>query len=157
MGDHGYHLGEHGWWNKVTVFELCAGTPLIVWAPGARGMGKSAAGLVEFIDLYPTIAELCGLEPPAGLEGTSFRPLLDDPLAPANTLPTPRWCAAPGMGRSVRSDRWRYTEWVDGKQGVELYDHNVDPLEYHNLATRPRRTPATLAAMKACCMPRRPD
>ncbi len=148
MGDHGYHLGEHGWWNKVTVFELCARTPLIVWAPGARSMGRSAAGLVEFVDLYPTIAELCGLEPPAGLEGTSFRPLLDDSTRPGKRAAYTQVVRGPGMGRSVRSDRWRYTEWVDGKQGVELYDHNVDPLEYHNLASDPEHA-ATLAAMKA--------
>jgi arylsulfatase A-like enzyme len=147
MGDHGYHLGEHGWWNKVTVFELCARTPLIVWAPGARGMGESTAGIVEFIDLYPTIAELCGLQPPRGLEGTSFRPLLDDPLRPGKRAAYTQVVRGPGMGRSVRTDRWRYTEWVDGKQGVELYDHSLDPLEYHNLAHDPQYA-ATRAELK---------
>jgi uncharacterized sulfatase len=110
-------------------------------------MGKSAAGLVEFIDLFPTIAELCGLEPPAGLEGKSFRPLLEDSTRPGKGAAYTQVVRGPGMGRSVRSDRWRYTEWVDGKQGVELYDHNVDPLEYHNLARDPAHA-ATLATMK---------
>jgi uncharacterized sulfatase len=148
MGDHGYHLGEHGWWNKVTVFELCARTPLIVWAPGASGMGKRAAGLVEFIDLYPTIAALCGLQPPTGLEGTSFRPLLDDPSRAGKRAAYTQVVRGGGMGRSVRTDRWRYTEWLEGKQGVELYDHTVDPLEYHNLARDPQYA-ATLTEMRA--------
>jgi arylsulfatase A-like enzyme len=155
MGDHGYHLGEHGWWNKVTVFELSARPPLIVWAPGAPGMGKRAPGLVEFIDVYPTIAALCGLQPPAGLEGTSFRPLLDDPSRAGKRAAYTQVVRGGGMGRSVRTDRWRYTEWLDGKQGVELYDHTVDPLEYHNLARDPGHA-ATLTEMRAVLHAQRP-
>ncbi len=147
IGDHGYHLGEHGWWNKVTVFELCARTPLIVWAPGTKGMGRSTSGIVEFVDLYPTIADLCGLAPPSGLEGTSFRPLLDDPSRTGKRAAYTQVVRGRFMGRSVRTDRWRYTEWDCGKQGVELYDHNVDPLEYHNLASDPRHS-AIVAELK---------
>src|SRR5262249_30043956 len=79
IGDHGYHLGEHGWWNKNTLFELSTRPPLIVVAPDSKGRGKSATGLVEFVDLYPTLTDLCGLKTPAKLEGTSFRLLLGDP------------------------------------------------------------------------------
>jgi uncharacterized sulfatase len=147
LGDHGYHLGEHGWWNKVTVFELSARPPLIVWAPGAKGMGRSASGIVEFVDLYPTIADLCGLEPPSGLAGTSFRPLLDDPSRAGKRAAYTQVVRGTHMGRSVRSDRWRYTEWDGGAQGVELYDHDVDPLDYHNLAADPQRA-GTIADLK---------
>ncbi len=137
MGDHGYHLGEHGWWNKVTVFELCARTPLIVWAPGMKGMGRDTDGIVELIDLYPTLIELCGLNPAKPNDGQSFRKLLDNPTIPGKSAAFTQVTRGKTMGRSVRSDRWRYTEWGEGKLGIELYDHNNDPLEYYNLATNP--------------------
>ena len=136
LGDHGYHLGEHGWWNKVTVFELCARTPLIVWAPGLAGMGRSTSGIVEFLDIYPTLADLAGLTPPTGLQGTSFKPLLDDSDRPGKPWAYTQVTRGDRMGRSLRTDHWRYTEWEDGKSGVELYDHRSDPLEYQNLAGR---------------------
>ena len=138
MGDHGYHLGEHGWWLKFTIFELCARTPLIVWAPGAKGMGRSTAGIVEFVDIYPTLAELCGLTPPSKQDGASFRALLDDPTKPGKPAAFTQVARGPLMGRSVRTDRWRYTEWDEGRAGVELYDHTNDALEYHNLAADPQ-------------------
>src|SRR5262249_41239304 len=112
-------------------------------------------GIVEFIDLYPTLAELCGLQPPAGLEGTSFRPLLEDPARAGKRAAYTQVVRGAGMGRSVRTDRWRYTEWLDGKQGVELYDHTVDPLEYHNLARDPQHT-AALAEMKTMLHAQKP-
>src|SRR5262249_21754541 len=79
IGDHGYHLGERGWWNKNTLFELSTRAPLLVWAPPMKAPGKSCSRLVEFVDIYQTVTELCGLKASAGLEGLSFRPLLDDP------------------------------------------------------------------------------
>ena len=148
MGDHGYHLGEHGWWNKVTVFELCARTPLIVWAPGMKGMGKSANGIVEFVDLYSTLAGLCGLTPPAQQDGTSFRALLDDPALPGKAAAFTQILRGDKMGRSIRTDRWRYTEWDEGRAGIELYDHTTDALEYHNLASKPEHA-ATLKGLAA--------
>ena len=111
--------------------------------PRARGNGRSSSRTVELVDMYPTLAELCGLPATPGLEGRSLRPLLDDPRArwdkPAITQvargsgPTERF-----MGRSVRTERWRYTEWDGGKKGAELYDHDADPHEYRNLAADPK-------------------
>src|SRR5262249_48598355 len=79
IGDHGYHLGEHGWWNKSTIFELSARAPLIVWAPPMKAPGQPSDRLVEFVDLYPTVTELCKLRAQKNLEGLSFTKLLDDP------------------------------------------------------------------------------
>lgn len=123
LGDHGYHLGEHGWWGKTTLFEESLRVPLLIRAPGAKGNGRACRALVELVDLYPTIADLCGLTPPAGLAGMSLRALLEDPSLPGKD-------AAHSMlrrgervtGRSIRTDRWRYTEWNEGALGVELYD-----------------------------------
>lgn len=147
--DNGYHLGDHGGlWHKNTLFEESARVPLIVWAPGRRGMGARSPRLVELVDLYQTLAELCNLPQPEGLEGLSFAPLLDEPARPwkrgAFTMQgrgRERTEAARDIvfvGRSVRTDRWRYTEWDEGRQGVELYDHARDPGELRNLAGSPR-------------------
>jgi iduronate 2-sulfatase len=149
FGDNGYHLGDHGGlWHKNTLFEESARVPLIVWAPGRRGMGSRCARLVELVDLYPTLTELCGLRQPGNLEGTSFVPLLEDPALPwkkgAFTMQgrgKERTEAARDIvfvGRSVRTERWRYTEWDEGRQGIELYDHSSDPGELQNLAGNPR-------------------
>jgi iduronate 2-sulfatase len=135
-GDHGFHLGEHGQWKKTTLFEEAARVPLIVSAPGMKGRGRSCPRLVELVDLYPTLAELCGLTPPSHLEGRSFRPLLDDPEQPwkAGAYTQLSTGKGKGDGRSVRTERWRYTEWDEGRRGAELYDHHADPHEYRNLA-----------------------
>ena len=122
LGDHGYHLGEHGGlWRKNTLFEESLRVPFIVAAPGLEQPGVAARGLVESLDLYPTLVDLAGLPAVSGLEGTSLRPLLDDPR---QTVKTAAFSIAPRnppeLGRSVRSERWRYTEWPDG--GQELYD-----------------------------------
>ncbi|MEO6243986.1 MAG: sulfatase [Opitutaceae bacterium] len=148
MGDHGYHLGEHGWWNKVTVFELCARTPLIVWAPGLNGMGRPANGLVEFVDIFSTVAELCGLPSPAKQDGATFRALLADPALPGKSAAYTQVRRGEKMGRSVRTDRWRYTEWDEGRDGIELYDHTTDAFEYFNLASQPQHA-ATLKTLAA--------
>jgi iduronate 2-sulfatase len=137
--DHGYHLGEHGGiWQKRTLFEESARTPLFIRAPGARGNGRVCRRVVELVDLYPTLADLCGLRPPPNLAGRSLRPLLDDPesawLGVATTQILRPGDGRPVMGRSLRTDRWRYTEWNEGEAGVELYDHDADPGELVNLA-----------------------
>lgn len=143
--DHGYHLGEHGLWFKQSVFEESARVPMIVIAPG-KAAGKASTRTVELIDLYPTMADLTGVTPPKDLEGFSLRPLLEDPQAKWDHPAYSQVKHGP-MGRSVRTERWRYTEWADGKQGVQLYDHETDPHEYVNLAEDPKHA-ANVAEMK---------
>ena len=143
--DHGYHLGEHnGIWQKRTLFEQAARTPLIIRAPGVKGNGTASTRIVEFVDIYPTLTDLAALKPPKGLEGRSLKPLLDNPLAKWNGTaitqvlrPADKRLPQPVMGRSIRTARWRYTDWAEGKSGVELYDHATDPLEFNNLALQP--------------------
>jgi uncharacterized sulfatase len=133
--DHGYHLGEHGgMWHKMSLFEQSARVPLVVAAPGARGNGRACERLVELVDIYPTLVDLCGLPPPEGLPGRSLRPLLEDPSAGWKEAAFTQVRRGETMGRSVRTARWRYTEWDEGRQGAELYDHDADPHEYENLA-----------------------
>jgi iduronate 2-sulfatase len=138
IGDHGYHLGEHEWWNKVTVFELGARAPMLVWIPGAKGLGKPTEALVEFVDFFPTLIDYAGLQAPHKLSGTSFRSIMDNPELPGKEAAYTQVNRGKAVGRSVRTKRWRYTEWgPNGKDGIELYDHQTDSGEYHNLATAP--------------------
>ncbi len=120
--------------------------PLIVYAPGMKAAGESTPNLAEFIDIYPTLVSLCGLPDRAGLDGIDLSPLLNDPSQPTkdaaysvvsrSTDPSADHARRTDyLGRSVRTDRWRYTEWDGGKRGVELYDHEHDPHEWKNLAT----------------------
>jgi uncharacterized sulfatase len=154
LGDHGYHLGERNWWNKNTLFELSARAPLIIARPGTKNAGKSSPRVVEFLDLYPTLTDLASLSAPATLQGKSLRPLLDDPqVAWDSPAYTQVQRGGKVSGRSVRTDRWRYTEWDDGKAGVELYDHDADPGEYHNLADDPKHA-QVVAEMKPIVRPR---
>lgn len=145
--DHGYHLGEHDWWNKVTVFERCARAPLIVWAPGARAAGKNTRAIVEFVDLYPTLADLCGLKAPPHLQGESFRAVLENPALAGKSAAYTQVTRGRVFGRSVRTDRWRYTEWDGGNQGAELYEVSDDPENYYNLAADPAHA-ATVAELR---------
>ena len=138
LGDNGYQLGEHGIWaRKHTNFETSARVPLIVSAPGRKGSGHKSAAIVELLDVYPTLAEMCGLAAPGGLEGVSFMPVLDDPALPGKPGAYTQHPRGRRMGRSVVSRRYRYTEWAEaGKppEAVELYDHETDPGENLNLA-----------------------
>jgi len=137
IGDNGFHLGDHdGLWSKLTNFEQAARVPLIIVAPGC-GRGKTCARPVELIDLFPTLAELCGLARPGGLEGTSLVPLLTHPDAPWDRAAHTLAFHKDVCGKSVRTERWRLTEWDKGKQGTELYDHEKDPDECTNLADDP--------------------
>jgi uncharacterized sulfatase len=131
MGDHGYHLGERNWWNKNTLFDRSCRAPLIIAAPGMKpGVTRS---LVEFTDLYPTIAQLCGLSAPATVVGRSLVPVLRDPSSTVREVAvTYVTRGAKGGGMSMRTDRWRYTEWSSGER--ELYDHSNDAEESRNVA-----------------------
>ncbi|MEW4530924.1 sulfatase [Maioricimonas sp. JC845] len=141
--DHGYHLGEHnGIWQKRTLFEQGARAPLIVRVPGLNS--GPCERIVEFVDIYPTLTDLAGVDPPDGLAGRSLRPLLEDALAEWDGYavtqvlrPADDRLNEPVMGCSIRTHRYRYTEWGEGKYGIELYDHQADPNEFHNLAIDP--------------------
>jgi iduronate 2-sulfatase len=141
LGDHGYHLGECGWWNKNTLFDRSCRAPLIIAAPDAKHGGECHAP-VEFVDLYPTVVDYCGLQPPEGLAGLSLRPALVDPTTRHKEAAFTLVVRDKGQhGRSVLTDRWRMTSWSDGTR--ELYDHRSDPEETENLAGR-----ATLTAVQ---------
>lgn len=143
--DHGYHLGEHGGvWQKRTLFEEGARAPLIFRVPGMAGNGRECRRVVEFVDIYPTVLDAAGQAVPDGLAGRSLKPLLEDPLreweggAVTQILrPADDRLREPVMGCSIRTERWRYTEWAEGTAGVELYDHGADPMEFENLAIDP--------------------
>jgi iduronate 2-sulfatase len=140
VSDHGYHLGERGQWMKQSLFERSARTPLIIAGPGvSRG---ASSRTVELLDLYPTLGELASLAVPSGLHGRSLKPLLHDPKArwdrPAFTQVRRGGANNPFMGYSVRTEKWRYIEWDEGKQGRQLYNEAEDPDELRNLATDPK-------------------
>jgi arylsulfatase A-like enzyme len=148
-GDHGWHLGDHGIWGKHTLHEIALRSPLIVRAPGIARPGAAAPGLVESVDIYPTLAALCGLKAPAGLDGTSFAPMLADPEADGKAATYGFWSR--GRAHSVRTPRYRLTQWT--KQGkpnelaqIELYDHQVDPGETNNIAAERRKLVVELTA-----------
>ena len=130
--DHGYHMGEHDHYQKTTLFENATHVPLIIAGPGVSATGQSTKSFAEMVDFYPTLAELSGLEAPEFLAGVSLVPALNDVSV------TPRESAFTqySSGYSVRTDRYRYTEWgEDGAAGIELYDHTTDPEELNNLAS----------------------
>ncbi len=157
ISDHGYHLGEHGLWQKMSVFENSCRVPLVIYDPRSKGNGKASSRTVELVDLHATLAELCGLQAPNGsdaktpaVEGKSLKVLLDDPAAkwdlPAITQVSRGTPTATGepvgknpwfLGYSVRNERYRYTEWDGGKKGVQLFDYEKDPGELKNLAADP--------------------
>jgi arylsulfatase A-like enzyme len=156
-GDHGWQLGDHGLWHKHTNFELATRAPLIVSVPSGKSAGKKCEAPVEFVDVYPTLADLCGLPVPAGLDGKSLRPLLENPAAPSGRIALsqyPRGGAQTGnrplMGYSIRDPRWRLTLWRDRSTreivATELYDEQNDPAETVNVADKPENR-ATLAAL----------
>ncbi|HSH95741.1 MAG TPA: sulfatase, partial [Roseimicrobium sp.] len=147
VGDHGYHLGEHDLWGKTSNFELDARVPMLVSAPGNYAKDRRTSSMVELVDLFPTLVDLCGLPQPKGLEGVSLKPVLLDPtktVKPAAFSQHPRpsyFDREPDkqpklMGYSVRTPDVRYTEWRDWKTGKvaarELYDARRDAAELRN-------------------------
>jgi len=153
-GDHGYHLGEQGLWTKANNYELSTRAPLILAVPDHAKPGSTTDALVEFVDLYPTLAEACGLPLPEGLEGTSLLPLLEQPdraWKSAVFSQYPRMGTGSRhrghgdiMGYAVRADRYRYVEWREWKSrqvvARELYDHMSDPNETCNVVNQAERS-----------------
>lgn len=137
IGDHGFHLGEKNLFGKFTHFELDAHSPLIVVDPDSPG-GQATDALVEFVDIYPSLCELAGLHAPAHLDGKSFAPLLRDPGREWKEAAFTQYHLGDHQGRSMRTDRYRYTRWTHGVTGEtmahELYDLHADPRENENLA-----------------------
>jgi uncharacterized sulfatase len=145
--DHGYHTGEHGLWMKQSLFENSARVPLIISAPAQKAKGGASGRTVELLDLYPTLAELCALAPPPALQGKSLKPLLDDPQAAWDRPAFTQVWRGGFAGHSVRTERFRLTEWAGGARGRELYDYQNDPGELHNLANDPAHA-TTLAELQ---------
>ncbi len=132
--DHGYHLGDHFLWGKVTLFDIGAKVPFIVHVPGLTKAGTRSEAMVELIDIYPTLAQLTGLTPPSHLQGASLRPLLDHP----ERLGKKKYAYSivkrgKDMGYALRNQRWRYGKWPDGE---ELYNLINDPEEKNNLVKK---------------------
>jgi arylsulfatase A-like enzyme len=151
FSDHGYHLGQHGLWQKGDLFEGSVRAPLILKTPALRQRGQATEAIVEFVDIYPTLTELCGLPTPASVMGESLVPVIDDPQhAGKQAAFSQAWSGAQRtrpelrnwrvMGYSIRTERYRYTEWENGEHGRELYDYLDDPGELNNLATHPAFT-----------------
>lgn len=145
-GDHGWKLGEHDAWCKHSNCENDTNAPLLLAAPGMKHRGVRTDALVEFVDMYPTLCDLAGLPLPSHLEGTSFKPVLEEPRRPwkaAAFSQYPRGNAGQSlMGYSMRTDRYRFTAWMHRRdhskiEAFELYDHRNDPQENTNLADRP--------------------
>ena len=136
-GDHGYHLGEHGMWRKNSLFEESARAPLVIAAPQIKSQQHDCPRIVEFVDIYPTVAALAGLEAPPDLAGVSLVPLLRDPNADQDRPAFTQVHFKEIPGRSVRTQRWRFTQWDNGRGGEELYDERNDPQEMQNLAGEP--------------------
>jgi arylsulfatase A-like enzyme len=140
--DHGYQLGEKGKWSKAgSLFEMGTRVPLMIAAPGMAGNGRSCPQPVQSIDLYATLAELCGLPLPAGGEGTSLRPLLHHPEAPWGQPAYSVWSedGTTLHGVAVRTEQWRFVDYGPaGSWGAMLFDVHADPLELTNLANDPR-------------------
>jgi iduronate 2-sulfatase len=156
-GDHGFHLGEQGLWTKANNYELSTRVPLIISIPGQANAGVKTNALVEFVDVYPTLADVCGLEAPVGVEGISLKPLLTNPSRSWKRAVFSQYPRAQKgsrhrghgdfMGYAVRTERYRYVEWREweSKQVIarELYDHNSDPHETRNVVNHPERAETT--------------
>lgn len=143
--DHGYQLGEHFMWGKVTLFEVCNRVPLVIRVPGKTKADSSSEGLVELVDLYPTLAELCHVAAPDNLQGQSLVPMLLDPAIEGKKTVYTVVTRGDNLGKAIRTNRWRHAIWPDGE---ELYDLENDAAEHRNLANAAEHT-TTLASVRA--------
>src|SRR5690606_30771915 len=132
--DHGYHLGEHDFWAKVSLRDESAKVPLVIRVPGKQP--AVCHSLVELLDLYPTVAALCGLEVPSRLQGKDISRLLDDP---SQVVREAAFSTAPSRkGFLLREDKWAYIQYgEDASGGIELFDMVNDPQQYTNVASKP--------------------
>ena len=146
--DHGWKLGEHNGWCKQTNFEIDTRVPLLIRDPHAAANGKTSSSLVELLDLYPTLCELADVPIPEFAEGTSLTPILEDPHATVKDAAISQFPRRRNgkslMGYSLRTDRFRYTLWMDLTSGQivqrERYDHRSDPDENTNIANEPQQS-----------------
>jgi arylsulfatase A-like enzyme len=146
-GDHGWQLGEHGFWGKHTNYEAPMHAPLVVARGDGLGAGTKSDAFVEFVDVYPTLVELCGLPTAEGLDGRSFAALFVSPDGPGKPAVYGQYVRRMKnfgnvVGRTVRTDRYRYVEWSLPEKNYlarELYDYETDPGETVNLAERPEQ------------------
>ena len=126
-GDHGWHLGDHNLWGKHTKFERAARSALIIRTPDMRLRGQQTEAIVESVDLFPTLAELCELDAPSHLDGHSLVPVLDDPQHPGKDAAITYWSGC----SSLRSDQIRLV-YYHNNASTEVYDHTIDPFEQTN-------------------------
>ena len=140
-GDHGWKLGEHAGWCKHTNFELDTHVPMLLHVPGMKTAGKRIKALTEYVDIYPTLCQACGLSLPPHLEGLSMMPLVENPDRPWKKAAFSQYPRGKIMGYTIRTKRFRYTEWRDRKTSKvmarELYDHEKDPQENVNAVDKP--------------------
>lgn len=135
--DHGYHLHDHGLWQKMSLFERSSRVPLIVAGPGVKSAGTKSTSLAELVDIYPTLADLAGLQAPEYLEGKSLKPVLDDPSATVKSAAFTQVRRGEFDGYAVRTKRFRYILWEHGRRGEQLFDLENDPRETKNLTQDP--------------------
>jgi arylsulfatase A-like enzyme len=142
VADHGYQLGEKGKWSKAgSLFEMGTRVPMIISAPGAQGNGQASLRIVQSLDIYATLVELCGLKLPEGNEGRSLTHLLNRPDAAWQHPAYSVWSEDGETlhGVAVRTEKWRYAEFgPDGRNGAMLFDPHADPFEMKNLADDPK-------------------
>jgi GH35 family endo-1,4-beta-xylanase len=142
-GDHGWHLGDHGLWNKHSNFEQATRSPLIIFDPRINTKVKIESP-TEFVDVFPTLCAATGLQIPKNLDGTNLMPLVKGEQVSVKPFAVSQWTNAKKTGYSFRTDRYRYTVWLDGKKSTEpifakdvfaeeLYDYQLDPKETVNL------------------------
>ncbi len=138
-GDHGWKLGDHGLWCKHCNWEPDTRCAMLISVPGQKTAGQKSAALVEYVDIFPTLCELCGISLPAGLEGTSFVPVIENPGRDWKTAAFSQYPRDKKMGYSMRTPRYRYIEWQQNGAAVdrELYDYESDPDETTNVAGKP--------------------